>query len=309
MKLMSVRIIASTPNPEWLIAFAGKTCYTDLSFDELAESLNDDEVQKYVHMIMESPHKSVWEHVSFTFAIDMVSRALTHQLVRHRIASYSHRSQRYVNESNFRSITPKEIHSSEELVELFNSTIDTIKDTYEVIYQKELSELLFEAIGDKYPFGAMPIKINLIESGATLDYARYIQNIIKGTELKPDEIKSIKQTISSCKKHAQEIARSILPNACETMIVVTMNVSALSHFFNERMCMRAQDAIRELAIEMHRLCCGVSESIFKSFGAKCKSLGYCPENDMQHLNCKNKIITKVKMLELITKHWNPNCLE
>ena len=75
----------------------------------------------------------------------------------------------------------------------------------------------------------------------------------------------------------KEDARAILPNACCTRMIMTMNVRELFHFFNERCCSSAQLEIRTLAYKMLELCKGVAPALFKNAGAKCISLGYCPE--------------------------------
>lgn len=93
---MDVRLLNHTPDPERAIAAAARLCYAPVGAAELLESMSDDAVRKVLKTIITSGHLSALEHVSYTFAIDGVSRALTHQLVRHRVASYNQQSQRYV---------------------------------------------------------------------------------------------------------------------------------------------------------------------------------------------------------------------
>jgi len=93
---MQVKLIRFTPNPEATIAAAGKLCYSPASATEVLEKLTEAEIQKFIDQVVASGHHSVLEHSSFTFAIDGLSRAASHQLVRHRLASYSQQSQRYV---------------------------------------------------------------------------------------------------------------------------------------------------------------------------------------------------------------------
>jgi len=94
---MDVRLLNHTPDPERAIAAAARLCYAPVGAAELLESMTDDAVRKVLRTIIESGHTSALEHASYTFAIDGVSRAMTHQLVRHRLASYNQQSQRYVS--------------------------------------------------------------------------------------------------------------------------------------------------------------------------------------------------------------------
>jgi thymidylate synthase (FAD) len=93
---MQVCLISHTPDPERAIAAAARLCYAPVGATELLETMSDDAIKKVLKTIITSGHNSALEHASFTFAIDGVSRALTHQLVRHRVASYNQQSQRYV---------------------------------------------------------------------------------------------------------------------------------------------------------------------------------------------------------------------
>lgn len=93
---MDVRLLNHTPDPERAIAAAARLCYAPVGAAELLEQMSDEAVRKVLKTIITSGHTSALEHASYTFAIDGVSRALTHQLVRHRLASYNQQSQRYV---------------------------------------------------------------------------------------------------------------------------------------------------------------------------------------------------------------------
>ena len=94
---MDVRLLSHTPEPERAIAAAARLCYAPVGAAELLETMSDDAVHRVLKTIITSGHTSALEHASYTFAIDGVSRALTHQLVRHRLASYNQQSQRYVS--------------------------------------------------------------------------------------------------------------------------------------------------------------------------------------------------------------------
>lgn len=94
---MDVRLLFHTPEPERAIAVAARLCYAPVGAAELMDGMGDDDIRRVLRIIMTSGHFSALEHVSYTFAIDGVSRAMTHQLVRHRLASYNQQSQRYVS--------------------------------------------------------------------------------------------------------------------------------------------------------------------------------------------------------------------
>ncbi|MBS5777811.1 FAD-dependent thymidylate synthase, partial [Finegoldia magna] len=93
---MKVNLIRYTPDAQKLVASSAKLCYSDSSVMEIEEGLTDENVENFIDKLMDLGHMSPVEHISFTFAIEGVSRTLTHQLVRHRLASYSQKSQRYV---------------------------------------------------------------------------------------------------------------------------------------------------------------------------------------------------------------------
>ena len=94
---MDVRLLFHTPEPERAIAAAARLCYAPVGAAELLETMGEDAIHRVLKTIMSSGHTSTLEHASYSFAIDGVSRALTHQLVRHRLASYNQQSQRYVS--------------------------------------------------------------------------------------------------------------------------------------------------------------------------------------------------------------------
>ncbi|HEY5506394.1 MAG TPA: FAD-dependent thymidylate synthase [Coriobacteriia bacterium] len=94
---MDVRLLYHTPEPERAVAAAARLCYAPVGAAELLEHMSDEAVRKVLKIVITSGHTSTLEHASYTFAIDGVSRAMTHQLVRHRLASYSQQSQRYVS--------------------------------------------------------------------------------------------------------------------------------------------------------------------------------------------------------------------
>ena len=94
---MNVRLIQYTPLCDAAVALGGKMCYSDADLDDMIQGVIDKDNSAMIRRIINSGHESVLEHVSFTFAISGVSRALLAQITRHRMASFSVRSQRYVN--------------------------------------------------------------------------------------------------------------------------------------------------------------------------------------------------------------------
>jgi thymidylate synthase (FAD) len=93
---VDVRLLSHTPDPERAVAAAARLCYAPVGAAELLDTMSDPAVHKVLKTIITSGHNSALEHAVYTFAVDGVSRALTHQLVRHRLASYNQQSQRYV---------------------------------------------------------------------------------------------------------------------------------------------------------------------------------------------------------------------
>lgn len=128
---MQAKLIRYTPEPERTVAMAARLCYSPVGAEELAEKMSEEQVAKLVGKIIELGHMSTFEHVNFTFAIEGVSRVLTHQLVRHRLASYSQQSQRYVAEHNFECIMPPSVAANAEAKTKFEALMKNIQQTYD----------------------------------------------------------------------------------------------------------------------------------------------------------------------------------
>lgn len=169
---MNVELISITPNCEEVIEQAGRTCYQSKVGNP-----------KIIQAWIKSGHESVIEHSSATFKINGVSRSLTHQLVRHRISSFSQQSQRYVKENGFEYVTPSSIKNSK-----YNEDYNLLMSSIQTFYD------------------------NMVKEG------------IK-----------------------KEDARFILPNACTSEIVFTMNFRAMRNFFKLRLDKHAQWEIRNMA--------------------------------------------------------------
>ena len=237
---MKVELLEHTPNPERVIAAAAKLCYSQVGVDDILEKMTPEKCESFINMLMSLGHESPVEHVCFTFAIEGVSRSLLAQITRHRIASFSVQSQRYVGKENFDYIIPPEIEAIPQAKELFIKAMENDRETY-----KKLNEILSE----KH-------KETMLSEGL-------------------DE----KDAEKNSKKKAQEDARYVLSNACDTKIVMTMNVRSLYNFFSLRTCSRAQWEIRELATQMLRLVKQVSPLLFKDAGPSCVK-GGCKEGTM-----------------------------
>lgn len=237
---MKVSLIAHTVMPEKLVAASAKLCYSASGVDTLMDGLTEEKTASFVDMLSEIGHESPIEHASFTFGIEGVSRALLAQLTRHRMASYSVQSQRYVTANQFEYVLPPEIASIPEAADEYCRAMKEDQDHYD-----RLTSLLKE---------------------------KHLQNNLQAGMTE-------KEAERAAEKKAIEDARFVLPNACATKIVMTMNARSLHNFFRHRCCNRAQWEIRALAEEMYKLCVSIAPHLFKHAGPPCVS-GKCPEGKM-----------------------------
>ena len=129
---MKVTLLQHTPDPERTVALAAKLCYSAAAIGELHDRLSGSDITEFLAKIMSLGHQSVLEHASFTFGIEGISRACSHQLVRHRLASYSQQSQRYVTfkGDSFPLTTPPTIAESPERLKIFNRAIKAAAKAY-----------------------------------------------------------------------------------------------------------------------------------------------------------------------------------
>ena len=128
---MHVELLYHTPDPERAIATAARLCYAPVGAAELMETMPDERVKSVLSTIMESGHFSTLEHASYTFAIDGVSRALTHQLVRHRLASFNQQSQRYVKfKDGVDVVVPETVKATPEAQAVFDEAIEACVGAY-----------------------------------------------------------------------------------------------------------------------------------------------------------------------------------
>ena len=124
---MKVTLLACTQNADAICAAAGNSCYSESSSADIVDNIDSDTV---LSRIVGMGHHSVIEHAVFTFSVEGVSRALTHQLVRHRVASYSQQSQRYVSMDSASYVTPHTVEDNLEASKVFDETMDAIWDAY-----------------------------------------------------------------------------------------------------------------------------------------------------------------------------------
>ena len=128
---MLVTLLKNTPQPEKTCALAARLCYSSVSVDELDKRLLEADIKKRLEMVISSGHHSVLEHASFTFGIEGVSRALLAQLTRHRIASFSVQSQRYVKyKGGIETVTPPLLKKNAELSARFAKQLADVYTLY-----------------------------------------------------------------------------------------------------------------------------------------------------------------------------------
>ena len=129
---MNVELLQYPDNPERAVATAARLCYAPVGAKELMEMMPPERVQSVLSTIMKSGHFSTLEHVSYTFAVDGVSRALTHQLVRHRLASFNQQSQRYVKfTEGVETVKPDTVSHDEEANRIFDEAINAVLEGYQ----------------------------------------------------------------------------------------------------------------------------------------------------------------------------------
>lgn len=128
---LSLALLAHTPDPEKVVAAAARLCYSPVGAADLMDGMTDEKANALLKTILKSGHLSVCEHASFTFAIEGISRACSHQLVRHRVASYSQQSQRYVKLNEPSIIVPPAIKDKPELVDEFMAITQAAQKGYE----------------------------------------------------------------------------------------------------------------------------------------------------------------------------------
>lgn len=192
---MYVELLWATPDAENVIEFCGRMAYKS------QDKVKDGSAEKFIRSIIRSGHESVVEHASACFEISGVSRALTHQLVRHRLASYTQESQRYVSQDHFRFVVPDSIMEDEEALFYYKNAMKDLAGIYATLVD--------------------------------------VHNIPK------------------------EDARFVLPNACDTSIIMTCNFREWRHFLKLRLDKHAQWEIRQLANIILRILMDIAPTVFE----------------------------------------------
>jgi len=238
--MLNVTLLTYTPQPEKTVAAAAKLCYSSSTIDNIMEGLTPDKSASFVEMLSEIGHESPIEHAFFTFGVEGVSRTLLAQVTRHRMASFSVQSQRYVIANQFEFIIPPEIESDAEAKEIYLKAMEDDQRTYdrlaEILKEKHKKQMMADGMDEK-------------------------------------------SASRAAEKKAIEDARFVLPNACATKMIITMNARSLHNFFRLRCCNRAQWEIHEMADRMLALCLEVAPNLFKNAGPSCAS-GACSEGKM-----------------------------
>ena len=222
---MKVELISYSNLGEKVCGIGARTCTSDKI------PTKEDDTSKALRSAISSGHESVLEHFTMTFAISGVSRALTHQLVRHRMASYSQQSQRYVDMEEFEYVTPA---SMDDRVIVESYDFFRNRDVY--VPAREMFVDIMEYLRECYK--------RMVNAGIPEEDARYI-----------------------------------LPNACCTNIIVTVNARELRHIAEERMCARAQWEIRELVTKMVKQAKEVAPTLFADVGPECEKTHICHERN------------------------------
>lgn len=235
--ILKVKLIAYTPEPEKLIAAAAKNCYSAANIETVWDGLTEEKTTDFLHMLSDIGHESPIEHASFTFAIEQVSRSLLAQITRHRMASFSVQSQRYVRAGAFEYVIPPAIDKIQAAREQFIEAMEQSQRTYD-----DLTATLMEGYLEE-----------LLQQGVEPEKAR-----------------------QQAEKRAIEDARYVLPNACATRLIMTANARSLKNFFRLRCCNRAQWEIRALAEEMYKLVYAIAPTLFSHCGPSCVD-GKCTE--------------------------------
>ncbi|MCL5794752.1 MAG: FAD-dependent thymidylate synthase [Patescibacteria group bacterium] len=124
---LQVELIGNTKDAQQIVAAAIRQCYSPVGSKDLKQKISREKMQKLIRQVLSSGHTSTIEHAVFTFAVEGISRACSHQLVRHRVASYSQQSQRYVDfrkSDSFSYIVPPAILANKKLLKIFQKNMD-----------------------------------------------------------------------------------------------------------------------------------------------------------------------------------------
>ena len=238
---MKVKLISVTQNPIDLMWTAARTCYSENSPIDIWDEINKEDTKfnvlgmekrwNLVKKVIDSGHLSIAEYINFVFAVEGIDRATSHQLVRHRLATYSQKSQRYV-----------------EIKESF----ETISELFENPKTDKDEDYLY-SVASKYFVGVTKDNYRLFIQ----PLLSYLQGIKLG--MKPEE------------------ARTFLPNATKTDLIMSINLRELMHVCSLRLCTNAQKPIRELFNLIKQKVTNYDERLGNLLQPQCESLGYCSD--------------------------------
>lgn len=276
---IKAELLECTKNGEELIALAAKLCYSNSDIASLRDGLTKEGVDKFIKRLSDMGHESPTEHVSFSFGVEGISRITEIQLVRHRIASYSIQSGRYVKRDNPEFIVPPRIAKSKLASDRFNIIAKQSAEAY--------NDLFIISMLEQMCFKERTIE--LMTDGMKIDLISNLEKTDRSTYIRFEKI-------------AMEDARYVHLQSLGIKLVLTMNTRTLMNFFHHRCCFRAQWEIRKLANIMLKLCKKEAPTLFAKAGAACIS-GICPEGKMQCIELKGKIPTNLEVDELIKKYY------
>lgn len=249
---MKVKLLTKTQNMLDVVYTGARTCYNigspvDMWFDVC--NIATDKKKNLIDKVFKSGHLSTSEHAYFTFAIEGISRACSHQLVRHRHCSFSQQSQRYVEiKEDIGELCHLLLELQRDAKDKLDKTVATFEKTEELLNKYFVMETVIPETIEAY--------LNDL-----ITYKRYIEMGYKA-----------------------EDARAVLPNATKTNIVVSMNLRELIHLCNERLCTRAQGEIRQLVKEMVAQVLEDEEWLKPYLVPKCEQNGIC----FEHKSCGRK---------------------
>lgn len=252
---MYVKLLRCTERPEELITSAAKLCYSPVGVEEIEEGLTPESTEKFIKFLLSLRHESPLEHVSFSFAVEGVSRILETQLVRHRIASYSVQSGRYVKRDDPDFVVPIGILEGDFKAQaIYDDAIEHSIKAY-----NDLTDAL--------------IRSQIKKEG--------LLKLLPEEELEPEMFKKEYPKIyQTFEKKAIENARYVYPQALATKLVCTFNARSFLNFMEHRGCRRAQNEINELAWRMLKELRPHLPTLSRYFGPTCLTHRKCKEGKM-----------------------------
>ena len=256
---MKVKLIGHTPNPEAVCARAAKGD-TDIRPSHKITEYDGGGWEGILKFCLEHGHHGVFEHAHFTFSIEGVSRACSHQLVRHRIATFDQQSQRYVDFTVL--LNPDDKAFDKALYDVVTAFRDTgrLPESPDPVKALE-AYFVFPPTIRRHPESARALASSYAQD--VLEYDRLVKGCVP-----------------------PEDARFVFPNGMKTNLTATLNYRAIYDISDERLCTRAQWEIRVLFALMKREVRTVSPFLAERLQPKCLHLGYCNEAKKAWATCQ-----------------------